>query len=79
MFQKIVGKIKLKKMTPKEKADQLIARMDAQIIERHGNEAVVCALICIDEMLDIANGLYFNGGSAVHQYLIEVKKEILAA
>jgi len=35
-----------------------------------------CALIAIDEILDIRNGLYINEGSIVHQYLLDVKKEI---
>jgi hypothetical protein len=35
-----------------------------------------CALICIDEMLDIRNGLYINEGSIAHQWLLDVKHEI---
>jgi hypothetical protein len=35
-----------------------------------------CALICVDEMLDIINGLYINEGSIAHQWLLDVKEEI---
>jgi hypothetical protein len=35
-----------------------------------------CALIAVDEMLDIRNGLYINEGSIAHQWLLEVKQEI---
>jgi hypothetical protein len=35
-----------------------------------------CALICVDEMLDIINGLYINEGSIAHQWLLDVKQEI---
>jgi hypothetical protein len=35
-----------------------------------------CALIAVDEMIDIRNGLYINEGSITHQWLLEVKKEI---
>ena len=44
-------------MTPKEKADELIVRFGYvenidDIIVRHGNKrAVMCALICVDEII----------------------------
>jgi hypothetical protein len=39
-------------------------------------QAKQCALIAVDEMLDLRNGLYMNEGSIVHQYLMDVKQEI---
>ena len=41
------------------------------------DSAKECALIAIDEMLDIRNGLYLNEDSIIHQYLMDVKQEIL--
>jgi hypothetical protein len=35
-----------------------------------------CALIAVNEMLDIRNGLYINEGSLAHQWLLDVKHEI---
>jgi hypothetical protein len=35
-----------------------------------------CALIAVDEMIDIRNGLYINEGSIAHQWLLDVKQEI---
>jgi len=35
-----------------------------------------CALIAVDEMIDIRNGLYINEGSIAHQWLLDVKHEI---
>lgn len=68
-------------MTPKEKAKELIDKMWIYSIPNANgswNNAKQCALICIDEMLDIRNSLYVNEGSLVQEYLLEVKKEIKA-
>jgi hypothetical protein len=35
-----------------------------------------CALVAVDEMIDIRNGLYINEGSIAHQWLLDVKHEI---
>ena len=60
-------------MTPKERAEELVRRMGLYT----SNEiAKKCALIALDEMLDIRNGLYINEGSIIYQYLLGVKKEI---
>jgi len=60
-------------MTPKQRAEELVHRMELYT----GNEiAKKCALIALDEILDIRNGLYVNEGSIIHQYLLGVKKEI---
>jgi len=68
-------------MTPKEKAKELVNRFLSPIKEypKEGNIYYKeCALICVDEMLDIRNSLYVNEGSLVQEYLLEVKKEIEA-
>ena len=71
-------------MTPKEKAKQLVnkfamyLRANLMHDEDANEDAKQCALICLDEMLDIRNGLYVNEGSLVQEYLLEVKKEIEA-
>jgi len=71
-------------MTPKEKAKSIIVKFNNKfdkdnkvwIIYQDTEESKRCALICVDEMLDIRNGLYVNEGSLVQEYLLEVKKEI---
>jgi hypothetical protein len=35
------------------------------------------SIIAVDEMLDFRNKLYMNEGSLVHEYLLEVKQELL--
>jgi hypothetical protein len=35
-----------------------------------------CAVIAVDEMIDIRNGLYINEGSIAHQWLLDVRQEI---
>ena len=76
-------------MTPKEKAKELVEKMyvkfEPGIEDKSGiyyfnmsfDIAKKCALIAIDEMLDFRNGLYMNEGSIVHQYLLDVKQEII--
>jgi hypothetical protein len=71
-------------MTPKERAEELVRIFAYQIREKEDKEGFVaninvakqCALIAVDEMLDIRNGLYVNEGSIIHQYLLDVKKEL---
>jgi hypothetical protein len=60
-------------MTAKERAEELVHRME---LYTGYDIAKKCALIALDEMLDIRNGLYVNEGSIIHQYLLDVKKEI---
>jgi hypothetical protein len=64
-------------MTPREKASQLIVDYQMKCKSLNYNEAKQCALIAIDEMIDMRNGLYLNEGSIVHQYLLDVKQEII--
>jgi hypothetical protein len=72
-------------MTPKEKAEELVKKY-RNPFNRKGcippsesmfpSTAKQCALIAVDEMIDIRNGLYINEGSIAHQWLLEVKHEI---
>ena len=79
-------------MAAKEKAKELIDKyynilpLDKYVITKDEDlsweyndwkEAKKCALIAVDEMLDFRNGLYMNEGSIVHQYLLDVKQEII--
>jgi hypothetical protein len=72
-------------MSPKDKANELVDSYRAVLINEDtdcGNEilctviAKKCALITVDEMIDIRNGLYINEGSIAHQWLLDVKQEI---
>jgi hypothetical protein len=72
-------------MTPKEKAFELVKKY-RNPFNRKGcippsesmfpSTAKQCALIAVDEMIDIRNGLYINEGSIAHQWLLDVKHEI---
>ena len=61
-------------MTAQEKAKELFMRNFEITVDDYC--AKQCALIAVDEMLDLRNGLYMNEGSIVHQYLMDVKQEI---
>jgi hypothetical protein len=65
-------------MTPKEKAKELMDKY-SNFHSGYGYKykAKQCALIAVNEMLDFRNGLYMNEGSIVHQYLLDVKQEII--
>jgi hypothetical protein len=72
-------------MSAKEKAEELVDTYkfvlwseDTQCGEEILCTGIAkrCALICVDEMLDIINGLYINEGSLAHQWLLDVKQEI---
>jgi predicted RNA-binding protein with PIN domain len=71
-------------MSAEDKAKELYFKMlqwqdTADIyIERNviSITAKQCALICVDEMLDIRNALYINEGSLAHQWLLDVRQEI---
>jgi hypothetical protein len=72
-------------MNAKEKAEDLVDRYKFVFWNEDsecGEEilctviAKKCALIAVDEMLDIRNGLYINEGSIAHQWLLDVKQEI---
>jgi hypothetical protein len=71
-------------MSAEEKARDLYLQMLSWQSECHkylerniiSTAAKRCALIAVNEMLDIRNGLYINEGSIAHQWLLDVKKEI---
>jgi hypothetical protein len=72
-------------MSAKEKAEELVDTYkfvlwseDTQCGEEILCTVIAkrCALIAVDEMLDIRNGLYINEGSLAHQWLLDVKQEI---
>jgi hypothetical protein len=62
-------------MTPKEKAKELYFKMHSQeqIISK---EAKQCALIAIDEILDVIVTIYDYDFEKLNPYWEEVKKEI---
>lgn len=66
-------------MSAKEKANELMNKFHKVIYTDfdHDMQVKKCALIAVDEMLDFRNGLYMNEGSIVHQYLLDVKQEII--
>ena len=72
-------------MSAKDKAINLVDSYRIVLMNEDtecGNEilcsviAKQCALIAVDEMIDIRNGLYINEGSIAHQWLLDVKHEI---
>jgi hypothetical protein len=72
-------------MSVKDKAISLVDSYRIILINEDtecGNEilcsviAKKCALIAVDEMIDIRNGLYINEGSIAHKWLLDVKHEI---
>jgi len=65
----------INKMTPQEKAKELFDKF-SNVALLDSYEAKLCALIAVDEMIDIRNGLYINEGSIAHQWLLDVKHEI---
>ena len=76
-------------MTPKEKAKDIFDKYyqtinptpdsnDIWIFTYTMKElAKKSSIIAVDEMLDFRNKLYMNEGSLVHEYLLEVKQELL--
>jgi hypothetical protein len=72
-------------MTPKKKAISLVDSYRIILMNEDtecGNEilctviAKKCALVAVNEMIDIRNGLYINEGSIAHKWLLDVKHEI---
>jgi len=68
-------------MSAKEKAKELLDKM-YNVEDPMGNypmcfdTAKQCALVAVNEMIDIRNGLYINEGSIAHKWLLDVKNEI---
>lgn len=64
-------------MTAKEKATELVDKMYATAKEDYSitfYEAIDCALIAVDEILDLLPEITF--GNRVYEFWLEVKKEI---
>ena len=76
-------------MTPKQKAKDIFDKYYQTINPTTDNNdiwiftytmkelAKKSSIIAVDEMLDFRNKLYMNEGSLVHEYLLEVKQELL--
>jgi hypothetical protein len=60
-------------MTPKDKAKELVDKFTVVGLQQR-NEGIQCALICIDEMLELIPEMAF--GNRYYEYLKEVKHEI---
>ena len=61
-------------MTPKEKAEQLVAKFDGVGLQMR-NEAVACALIAVDEIISVIdNELNFKSYLYFKQVKIEIEK-----
>ena len=59
-------------MTPKEKAEQLVAKFDGVGLQMR-NEAIACALIAVDEIISVIdNEINFKS----YLYFKQVKMEI---
>ena len=64
-------------MTPKEKAVDLVNKfLNEQNNSDEISEAKQCALICLDEMLDIYDYEGYDGDDIQMAHLEEVKQEI---
>jgi len=61
-------------MSPKEKAEQLVAKFDGVGLQMR-NEAVACALIAVDEIISVIdNELNFKSYLYFKQVKIEIEK-----
>lgn len=61
-------------MTPREKAEELVKKyLD---LGWRCEAAEECAIIAVDEMINTFESLFMTEGSALHQYLLDVKKEL---
>jgi hypothetical protein len=60
-------------MTPKEKAAELIVNYQLKCKSLNYEDAKQCALIAVDEILEVIQNLYFMG---TVDYWQEVKQEI---
>jgi hypothetical protein len=65
-------------MSKTQKAKELVNKYldNIPFADKSIERAKQCALIAVDEMIDIRNGLYINEGSIAHQWLLDVKHEI---
>jgi hypothetical protein len=69
-------------MTPKEKATKLFDKFRVKVHDRDGTsamngfEAKQCALIAVDEILDVITSIYDYDFEKLNPYWEEVKQEI---
>ncbi len=65
-------------MTPKDKAKWLITKMGNELYESngHGGGAMECALIAVDEMLELGSIIGNDLSNRFYIYWKEVKEEI---
>jgi hypothetical protein len=62
-------------MTPKEKAEQLVAKFDGVGLQMR-NEAIACALIAVDEIMHVIDWHEFETPNEELNYWNQVKHEI---
>jgi hypothetical protein len=62
-------------MSPKEKAEQLVAKFDGVGLQMR-NEAIACALIAVDEIMEAINWHEFETPNEEFNYWNRVKLEI---
>lgn len=62
-------------MSPKEKAEQLVAKFDGVGLQMR-NEAIACALIAVDEIMKAIDWHEFETPNEVFNYWNRVKLEI---
>ena len=68
---------KSKTMIPKEKAEELVRKYKGTFfINMSLNNAKACALIAVDEILDVITVIYDYDFEKLNPYWEEVKKEI---
>jgi hypothetical protein len=64
-------------MTPKEKAEELVSKFRGTFFRSMSDvDAKRCALIAVDEILDVITGIYDYDFEVLNPYWKEVKKEI---
>ena len=62
-------------MTPKEKAEQLVAKFDGVGLQMR-NEAIACALIAVDEIIEAIDWHEFETPNLHFWFWDSVKKQI---
>ena len=61
-------------MTPKDRAVEIAMRFDK---EGETDNAIKCALICVDEMLQVLWHNHEKNSEKMYRYYLEVKQELL--
>jgi len=60
-------------MTPKEKAMEIAMKFDK---DGQTDNAIICALICVDEILQVLWHNHEKNSEKMYRYYLEVKQEI---